>query len=755
MVTPLSTFLKPAAALTPESDLSHVAPLLRQTVLLNPVPGIVNRGGNDCWINSLLQMAASTPSLKHMLSSIANSFTRNGDRKNLVSLQAVLSAIEQLENERSTGSCKLSTLDTRELRPHLYQLFPANAPLDLGQQGEAAGVLDAICPLYAVAMDYQPPQITTHKPLAETGNTQTFRQFFERKTNKPNLTNIEEVLAYCSEGTSDISLLQRDKNADIKVIYIDPNSHPNFVNTEIQSFYRAKDAGAYTPETLEAWEKTLSIAFFQNWFSNIYQEPARLWYFDPNKPTDAEGHFILREYTCDGERRTFTEAPLEFFFNLDRASQSAEGAAMITIERTLYSEHIGQTYLSQRNYPAPMQHRFTLSANYTGGEEATYELDGFLAGGSINGGHFKSYQKINGEWYFLNDSVTTLLTEDDLREAMQSEGSLYHYTKLAQVDPNCIKVGSIPDSARALENFRTRTPPLAKGKYTSDQLISDLTTVLEWIQGAQKGSEFLPQLPIKLKEFICKVVQIGLPTEEFKDLLGQPDSALQPLLLRSSPPLFSKQAGPLMEQLQELCERRIEILQAKKECDEYLTAVNPVLSTSLRQSFIKESINPKKIQPHYTQTLDNKRQSEGSRIFNENPYILKKESLLQLIDEYFDGLGTRLINGCDIKNVEVIHQLLNPDDLNSADSISLTENSKKQLFRLVFAKDLYDRLETQAIQLFNTKSEEAIQFVKGRLKYAMMLNKIGNEEHYGALQKHLDPANLEKAVALFFPSPKK
>ena len=89
----------------------------------------------------------------------------------------------------------------------------------------------------------------------------------------------------------------------------------------------------------------------------------------------------------------------------------------------------------------PMLEKFTLPAELLN-EECTYELTSCIihAGGEYgSGGHYTSLQKIDGIWYFFNDSISKMVSKADFKDLLQASYFLV-YSKAQDIDPAARRV---------------------------------------------------------------------------------------------------------------------------------------------------------------------------------------------------------------------------------------------------------------------------------------------------------------------------
>jgi hypothetical protein len=106
------------------------------------------------------------------------------------------------------------------------------------------------------------------------------------------------------------------------------------------------------------------------------------------------------------------EAPNELHFHLKRLHPRNKIIRKVTIPQKLVlpPDYLGNHYSQQKNM--------------------TYELDSVICHkGGAYGGHYVIYQKINNQWYYINDSTRELVTDIDESE-IHTNGVLCHYKKI-------------------------------------------------------------------------------------------------------------------------------------------------------------------------------------------------------------------------------------------------------------------------------------------------------------------------------------
>jgi hypothetical protein len=130
----------------------------------------------------------------------------------------------------------------------------------------------------------------------------------------------------------------------------------------------------------------------------------------------------LAVYQQAHETIQFRSPPQEFILSLKRFVETATKGVNRKID-----------------LKAPLLERFTLPAAYAGAD-ATYEVDSFVChSGSLAGGHYISYQKIDGNWHCFNDSLAHQADPLEVKDALQNS-YFQHYKKLEGVDPTAFRL---------------------------------------------------------------------------------------------------------------------------------------------------------------------------------------------------------------------------------------------------------------------------------------------------------------------------
>ena len=109
----------------------------------NPIIGLHNLGGNDCWINSWLQFTAKTPALQDMVSDLCI-LAKEMDDPREEPLKRIQSEMLCFLNEsRSLPPPKISTANTLNIRYALHDLFP-QISRDHSQQDDPAQIIELL-----------------------------------------------------------------------------------------------------------------------------------------------------------------------------------------------------------------------------------------------------------------------------------------------------------------------------------------------------------------------------------------------------------------------------------------------------------------------------------------------------------------------------------------------------------------------------------------------------------------------------------
>ena len=380
----------------------EVAEELLLNCSLQTFPGLKNKGAVNCWANTLLQMMVTVPSLANIVKTVGSHYALRGESEK--EQQAGRTLIEQIDllTQSRDGHSPKSSADSERLRQALATLFVGMVESGPVQE-DALNVLGFLVGRYE--------QIRPDQSLDLTKVPGFFKVV--RAKHYQNLKAASgEASRYSSLGLNGVQ--QRDEVGSGITLNLSP------LETKIKAFKLA--SSDLTPEVSEAREKALFVELVKGYFNPQVEEADTAKFI-----IDGE----LRECRVDGEQVRITHPPQEFMMSCNRFGHDRDGAFKLKHDRGLGEES---------EIKAPLFERFTLSAEYVGGADTTYEVDSFIVHvGELNRGHYYSYQKIEGKWYLFNDEQVRPASRGEIKDQLQLS-YVQHYKKMEAVDPSAAKV---------------------------------------------------------------------------------------------------------------------------------------------------------------------------------------------------------------------------------------------------------------------------------------------------------------------------
>lgn len=407
----------------------------------NPMPGLENNGGNDCWANSLMQTIATVPSLQTVVLELGKDVQAHGATADLKNQGRILvEELNKLIADRKSRT-PISRANTQLVRQALSKIIPPrdgqSAISATNRQEDAFEALCCLCSQYELM-----------RRAYGTFSSSEPGYFHLETTRHYRATGAVKDPARSSERTATerVALTRRDPHhRDAYSTLQDGNlSHrkdpERFIQMDLTSFETSfGDFLALRPDLREAERKKGEQALFNELMQSFFSSPL---------PADSDvgDYFDAADGRMHGfqpykETRRFSRAPNEFILEMKRFKKTLMGREKIDAQ-------------------VPLQERFTLPAAYVGGSDATYEVDSFVVHmGSIGGGHYISFQKIDGIWYEMNDSRVNIATDCRVKEALQ-QSYFQHYKKLPDVDAAAYAVQVLADEppVRTSSTSTTSTP---------------------------------------------------------------------------------------------------------------------------------------------------------------------------------------------------------------------------------------------------------------------------------------------------------
>ncbi|MCX6991320.1 MAG: hypothetical protein NTX49_09725 [Chlamydiae bacterium] len=353
-------------------------------------PGLNNTCGNDCWANSLLQMMATVPSLQIIAHKVASALARSGRPA-----APVFNVLNQLIQDRKSHT-SVSTANSHEFRLAIRGSLDQARAISILDQEDAFEVLRYILTAFddlkeTSTLDIQVNRTGHYAPRPDLSITDPQR--------RKSPTQIDAEFSELSEGNKQTSAAVREL-----FILIPFGPHADLFR-------------GLQPADLDHNEAFFFNELMFNYFEPYIENGTTTSFKDPGART-------LSVYQLQRETIQFTAPPEEFILSLNRFTSR------------LYYDSKGapQSMRHKIDVKAPILQRFTIPEEYAGAR-ATYEVDSFVChSGSLGGGHYISYQKIDGNWYCFNDSRSHPAGADEVKRALQ-DSYFQHYKKLPAIDP--------------------------------------------------------------------------------------------------------------------------------------------------------------------------------------------------------------------------------------------------------------------------------------------------------------------------------
>ena len=430
----------------------------------NLMPGIENLGGNDCWAISLLQMLATVPSLEIEINKLHRLFQLSNQDNQAQATQQLLEVVNQVKQERQRGG-NFSSVSSYQLRLILREIVGSGLisvnPNDQHDASEVfSSLLNKVSELYTnisscASEDLAPAlqcSLNSTSGYKLVGDQQDYRMIGGQRVNSENLyahsmqfPNASDSLRICYEDSFDVP---RDENSlSLHAIQIGQ------FKQELRELYFTKERirVANMPEEgkMALIKQNDELVFQQvllSVFRDIEEDGALMGVIDGR----------TRKFTHmqkQGETKTFTQAPQELMINLNKREYDDRGS-LVKVCHMVERHGIYGSYNAPIEADVPLFEKFTLPA-VVASEDATYEANSFLihrGGEGGGGGHYTSCQKIEGQWFLCNDSITHSINQEQLEEYIQ-QASLVFYSKTAHVDQNALRL-SVPESRQALLDQR-------------------------------------------------------------------------------------------------------------------------------------------------------------------------------------------------------------------------------------------------------------------------------------------------------------
>ncbi|MBM3208595.1 MAG: ubiquitin carboxyl-terminal hydrolase, partial [Chlamydiae bacterium] len=424
----------------------------------NPVTGIANFGGNDCWANALIQSIASNPQMQGELRKMEALFSMSNEPHKVHATNQLCQAVQILIDERREGVL-LSRINSYQIRLILARIIgEAHVNPDVETQCDASEVynklIEIIESLYVENL--------AKCSVSDRGRfIQGFKPIFQTVTTTVRNVQILEHLDgkeirgefFLSDQLWEFSERNPQHSDSLSVCYNSQMTKTELTDTrlglnavEIKPLLTAlvhktdeiKKSGLPLEEKRRLVEERECAVFEQLMQSCFFQpemDSGETWHcLDPANRKLAKAKVLNTIKYADRAHENIFLCVTKREFN----PETFQFAKM-----TYRKECIGDygSFQALKELPVPMLEKFSIPKEFLG-EECSYELTSFIihSGGEYgSGGHYTTFQKLGGIWYNCNDSVVKQASEWQLKEAIQL-GYQFSYSKAPHVDPNALKV---------------------------------------------------------------------------------------------------------------------------------------------------------------------------------------------------------------------------------------------------------------------------------------------------------------------------
>lgn len=549
----------------------------------NPYPGLSNRTGNDCWANALMQLVATVPSLQAMMIELGTLLETHGDTPAKKAQGTVLKReLQNLLSDR-TSRTSVSSANTENIRNALSIILPPHprtgariieaSSYGHARQEDAHEALSALSTLYQrmkiAAGTFTgreaglfPLEVIRHyQEIA--GDTRAPSPIVDRSNGRVRLT-VDQRIRLTDEHPehNDAYSVLGPRNTSAR------EDAEMFCKIEISADMegRLNDYRLMSPHLTavekDSYEKQLFTEYMQSYFTSSLPTSSEAGYYFNSADR------MLHAYRPYKETKHIASPPAEFILTIPRFSP----------DRRKYKHENSDG--SRSEIQVPLQERFTLPSEYIG-ERATYEVDGFVRHmGDTGGGHYISYQKINGTWYEFNDARVRAMPADELKVAMQ-EGYFFHYRRLPAVDRSAFALPALagdppmviehpnPSTAITRPSTISATSTTVRTLHHSLSITSkqgDVAKLLKWADAFKKGNLSFADLPIKYLHKLQEMLWVRdnlspLHPGAYGEVKTQENPAT---LLASCGPVIYFEGSNLIEQLVAKETAELEVLQAEQ-----------------------------------------------------------------------------------------------------------------------------------------------------------------------------------------------
>lgn len=385
----------------------------------NPIMGLHNLGGNDCWINSWLQFTARIPALQDMVSDLCILAEETGDRREepLKRIQSEMLCF--LKESRSLLPPKISTANTLNIRYALHDLF-SQISRDHRQQDDPAQIIELLEGLRSELSEKN-----QHIPISDSSCFNRALRYIglEKKPKDQQ----EQYVPFKDTADSEVFDIFEQKVLPVA--------------TRSCFLSLSGGRGPMLPE--------MARAFLEEVNGNL-----NLGCFI----RDEEGN--LESYNPIADPRaiaSFDHPPEQLVVQIRPAISQDPRTGQV------------QIVANQTNDTPAI---FSLPKSLCGRRDTSYALEHIiLKTGGADGGHYVVIQKKGDDWYFCSDKDTKQVPAELVETEFLPKGTILLYQKLDQIDKDAPLIDD-PERPIVADVRRASTPPAEESPEINHRLQS-------------------------------------------------------------------------------------------------------------------------------------------------------------------------------------------------------------------------------------------------------------------------------------------
>ena len=385
----------------------------------NPIIGLHNLGGNDCWINSWLQFTAKTPALQDMVSDLCILAEKMGDPREEPLKRIHSEMLCFLNESRSLLPPKISTANTLNIRYALNDLFP-QISREHTEQDDPAQIIELL-----EALRSELSEKNRHIPISDSSCFNQALRYIGLEKNPQEQQ--EQYVPFKDMADSTVFDILGQKVLPVA--------------TRSCFLSLSGGRGPMLPEMARAFLKEVNGDLTQGCFIR-----------------DKEGN--LESYKPIADPRaiaSFDHPPEQLIVQIRPATSQDPRTGQVEIVP------------NQTNDTPAI---FSLSKSLCGRRDTSYALEHIIfKTGGANGGHYVVIQKQGGNWYFCSDTRTLQVSAELVEREFLPKGTILLYKKLDQIDADAPLIDD-PERPTVADVRRASTPPAEESPEINNPLQS-------------------------------------------------------------------------------------------------------------------------------------------------------------------------------------------------------------------------------------------------------------------------------------------